>query len=132
MKEREANHQKPIPKSLFFSLALPGRTYRSGVFGSCTLFSWYTFHEVPISTDRQESRLAMLAGNFSVWSTASSLMVRCRATRRLEAQDNRIGIKKRFRRMKSKISSRKIIMLSLLVTGLSSLCPDLCTDQHKD
>ena len=29
----------------------------------------------------------MLAGNFSVWSTVSSLMVRCQATRRLEAQD---------------------------------------------
>jgi len=29
----------------------------------------------------------MLAGNFSVWSMVSSLMVRCRATRRLEAQN---------------------------------------------
>ena len=26
---------------------------------------------------KEESRLAMLAGNFSVWSTVSSLMVRC-------------------------------------------------------
>ena len=52
-----------------------------------------------------------------------------------ERQDDwrpRIGIKRRFLRMKSKISSRKIIILSLLVTGLSSLRPDLCTDQHKD
>ena len=90
MDEREANHQKPIlqslHKSLFVSLAVSCRKYRSEDFGSCTLFFLYTFHEVPISIDRQESRLAMLAGNFSVWSTVSSLMVRCRATRRLEAQ----------------------------------------------
>ena len=52
-----------------------------------------------------------------------------------ERQDDwrpRIGIKKRFRRMKSKIRSRKLIRLSLQVTGLSSPCPDLCTDQHND
>ena len=86
MKEREANHQyhSRFTKLVFFSLALPCRKY---IFGSCFAFFWYTFHEVPISTDHQESRLAMLAGNFSVWSTVSSLMVRCRATRRLEAQD---------------------------------------------
>ena len=114
MNEREANHQKPtwqsLHKSLFVSLGLFCRKYRSEDFGSCTLFFCTRFMRCRTVLTARSPDWQCLLGTFlfgarypAWWPDA-------------ERQDDwrpRIGIKTRFRRMKS-------------------LCPDPCTDEHKD